>query len=126
MAIKDILKNRRIELGLTLEQVAEKVGTSKQTIQRYETGVISNIPSDKIEALATALHTTPQYIMGWTENDIYQKTPYYLDDEAAKIAQELYERPELKTLFKAAQNVSSEDLNAVKTIIDSLAKKEED
>ena len=52
---------------MTLEQTAKLVGTSKQTIQRYETGVISNIPSDRIESLAKVLKTTPAYLMGWSD-----------------------------------------------------------
>lgn len=59
------IKKLRTELGLTLEEVAKKIGTSRQTIQRYESGEISNIPSDKIEALAIALKSNPAYIMGW-------------------------------------------------------------
>ena len=69
------LKKRRLTLGYTLEEVAKKVGTSKQTIHRYETGIIANIPSDKIEALAKVLQTTPAYLMGWEnqpEEDIYK------------------------------------------------------
>lgn len=120
MAIKDMLKNRRLELGLTLEQLAEKVGTSKQTIQRYETGVISNIPSDKIEALAEALHTTPQYLMGWEDAD---NSSYYFDEEAAEIAQALHDRPELKMLFKTTRNVSPEDIKAVQQLIEQFANK---
>lgn len=56
--------------GFTLEELAKKIGTSKQTIHRYESGVISNIPSDKIEALAAALKTTPAYLMGWDEHPV--------------------------------------------------------
>lgn len=65
MTIGDLIKQRRLSLGYTLEEVAKQVGTSKQTIHRYETGIISNIPSDKIEAIAKVLQTTPAYIMGW-------------------------------------------------------------
>lgn len=73
MNIGKILKSRRLELGYTLEEVAKLVGTSKQTIHRYETGIILNIPSDKIVALAKALQTTPAHIMGWEDqDDIYQ------------------------------------------------------
>ena len=59
------LKEMRRARGLTLDALAELVGTSKQTIQRYETGKISNIPPDKVERLAAALGTTPAEIMGW-------------------------------------------------------------
>ena len=59
------LKQLRKERGLTLDRLAELVGTSKQTIQRYETGVIANIPPKRVEALAQALGTTPGELMGW-------------------------------------------------------------
>jgi len=124
VAIKDVIKERRIELGLTLEQVAEKVGTSKQTIQRYETGIIANIPSDKIEALAAVLQTTPQHIMGWDIEDDIPDT--YFDDDVKAIAMELYKRPELKVLFRTTTKVSSDDLKIVQTLVDGLAKRNED
>ena len=63
--ISNELKNRRKALGLTLEELAERIGTSKQTIHRYENGTISNIPPEKVEALAHALETTPAALMGW-------------------------------------------------------------
>ena len=55
----------RKEKKLTLDELAERVGTSKQTIHRYEKGIISNIPPEKIERLATVLETTPSELMGW-------------------------------------------------------------
>ena len=67
MELKDRLKQRRIDLNLTLEYVAKLVGVTRATVQKYETGVISNIPSDKIELLAAALQATPAYLMGWEE-----------------------------------------------------------
>lgn len=65
--IANKLKELRQKRGLTLEQVAEKLGTSKQTIHRYENGVIANIPHDKIEKLASVLGTAPSELMGWGE-----------------------------------------------------------
>ncbi len=52
---------------MTLEALADLVGTSRQTIHRYETGAISNIPPEKVELLAAALGTTPSALMGWSE-----------------------------------------------------------
>lgn len=69
MSIGQNIKMRRQDLNLTLEEVAKKVGVSRQTLSRYETGVIGNIPSDKIEALAKALQTTPATLMGWDIKD---------------------------------------------------------
>ena len=62
------LKELRKSRGMTLDDLASEIGTSKQTIHRYENGIISNIPPEKIESLATALGTTPSELMGW-END---------------------------------------------------------
>ncbi len=73
MTIGDRIKAERLRLGYTLEDVARYTKVSRQTIQKYESGVISNIPSDKIEAIATCLHVSPGYLMGWeeAEKDIY-------------------------------------------------------
>ena len=53
--------------GLTLSELAEAIGTSKQTISRYEKGIIANIPKEKIELLARALEVSPSELMGWEE-----------------------------------------------------------
>ena len=53
---------------LTLEELAQRLGTSKQTIHRYENGIISNIPHEKVRELARALEVTPSQLLGW-END---------------------------------------------------------
>ena len=63
------LKALRKERKMTLEELAQLLGTSKQTIHRYENGVITNIPHEKIEALARALDTTPSELMGWDVGD---------------------------------------------------------
>ena len=71
MSIKnEILKTRRKALGLTLEDIAQKLHTTKQTIQKYENGIITHIPLDKIEQLAAILQITPALIMGWEENHL--------------------------------------------------------
>lgn len=69
MSIGENIRRCRRDLGLTLEEVSKIVGVTRATIQKYENGIISNIPSDKIELLARALHTTPAYLMGWEGND---------------------------------------------------------
>ena len=61
------LKELRKSRGMTLDELAELIGTSKQTIHRYENGVITNVPPEKVESLAVALGTTPQELMGWEE-----------------------------------------------------------
>lgn len=72
MTIGTKIKNLRITLKLTQEELASAVGTKKQTIHKYETGIISNIPASKIKALADKLQTTPAYLMGWEEKESNQ------------------------------------------------------
>ena len=62
--LADRLKAARKAKGLTLDELAERIGTSKQTIHRYENGIISNIPHDKIAHLAQALEISPNELMG--------------------------------------------------------------
>lgn len=55
MNLSEFIKQKRIENDLTLEQLGKKVGVSKMTVLRWESGEIKNIKSDKIEKLANAL-----------------------------------------------------------------------
>ena len=61
------IKKRRLELGYSFQDLADKTNMSKSTLQRYETGTIKNLPLDKLDVLASALQTTPSYLMGWDE-----------------------------------------------------------
>lgn len=63
MKINERIKNRRKELGLSAEEVAEKIGVSPATIYRYESADIMNMGIDKLIPLAEVLHTTPGYLM---------------------------------------------------------------
>ena len=53
------LKQRRMELGLTMLDVAKLVGVSEATISRYESGNIKNMRRDRIEKYAKALRVSP-------------------------------------------------------------------
>lgn len=69
MTTGERIKERRIELGMTQLELANKLGyKSKSTINKIELG-IQNLRQSKIKALADALLTTPNYIMGWADAD---------------------------------------------------------
>lgn len=70
------IRDLRAKHDLTLEQVAQQVGVGRSTVRKWETGMIANMRRDKIEKLATALHTTPGYLMGWeSEEDSSPELP---------------------------------------------------
>lgn len=62
------LKTLRENKKLTLDEVAQKIGTSRQTLFKYENGIVTNIPSNKIEDLAGIYGVSPAYLMGWEDD----------------------------------------------------------
>ena len=69
MTIGERIKQRRKELGLSAEEVAEKMKVSAATVYRYESSDILNMGIDKLELIAKALKTTPAYLMGWEDEN---------------------------------------------------------
>ena len=68
MTMGDRIKNRRIELGMTQQELAVKMGfKTRSHISLLEQGD-RNIPISKIKNLANALEVSPEYIMGWEDN----------------------------------------------------------
>lgn len=63
------IKKRRTDLNISYQELANKTGLSKSTLQRYETGSIKNMPIDKLEVIASALDISPAYLMGWEEEN---------------------------------------------------------
>ena len=59
MTIGERIKSLRKEQNLTQTELASKVGTTKQNIYKYENGIITNIPSDRLLAISNALNVSP-------------------------------------------------------------------
>lgn len=69
LVLYENIKNRRSELHLTQEELAEKLGyKGKSMICKIEKGLV-DLPQSKITAFADALLTTPGDLMGWTEDE---------------------------------------------------------
>lgn len=65
MSKGDRIRDLRKSKGITQSEMAKLLHTTKQTISKYEKGIVTNIPSDRVEAMARILETTPEYILGW-------------------------------------------------------------
>lgn len=63
------IKERRLSLGLSVDDLAKKINKNRATIYRYENGEIENLPMNILEPLAKALQTTPAYLLGWEEKN---------------------------------------------------------
>jgi transcriptional regulator with XRE-family HTH domain len=93
------IHKRRKESGITLAQIAEKLGVTEATAQRYERGNIKSIPYEHMCAYGEILHCSPCYLMGWEEELVSRESSkilqYYetLNDigkhEATKRVEEL-------------------------------------
>lgn len=68
MTIGERIKAIRESLHISQVDFADKINVSKQTLYKYENSIITNIPSDKIEAIAFVGNTSPAYIMGWEDD----------------------------------------------------------
>ena len=62
------IRERRLELHLSVDELAGKIGKNRATIYRYENDQIKDYPSSTLEPLALALKTTPADLMGWPLN----------------------------------------------------------
>lgn len=125
MEVKDIIKNRRIELGMTLKQVAEAVGVNEGTVSRWESGDIDNMRRDRIAALSKVLHLDPLVIMGMEAVEESQQQGYYTDQVTAQIAEDMATNPNLKMLYDVQRDMDPEDLQAMYSLAMALKRKTE-
>lgn len=70
-SIGERIKLAREKIGMSQVDMANKIGVSKQNLYKYEHGLVTNIPSDKIELIGKLTGVAPAYLMGWdnTESD---------------------------------------------------------
>lgn len=114
------IKEIRLKRKMTLLEVANALGVSEATAQRYESGEIKNLKYDTIVALANLFNVSPAYLMGWDEDPNITQEDYYNDPVVAELAQQLKDRPELKVLFDASKGVSKDDIQFVIDMIERM------
>ena len=79
------IKERRLALGMSADDLAEKLGKNRATIYRYEGDEIENFPVSIIEPLAEVLLTTPAYLMGWTDDPSVARIEPAQEDEPERM-----------------------------------------
>lgn len=70
MTIGDRIRAKRQNLGLSVDELAARLGKNRATVYRYENGDIENLPVGVLEPLATALETTPAYLIGLVDSAV--------------------------------------------------------
>lgn len=67
MDVGSRIKQRRKQLKMSVDRLAEVIGKNRATIYRYESGDIENMPIEALEPIAKALNVSPAYLMGWED-----------------------------------------------------------
>jgi len=106
MTIGSRIKARRQELGISVDDLATKLGKNRATVYRYESDEIENMPLEVLEPLAKALNVTPAYLMGWDETSPIPPE----DDDLQVLLQNLRDNPAIGVLLSASKDLNEEDI----------------
>ena len=104
-----MIKEKRLALGLTLEEVGGAVGVGKSTVRKWENGLIKNMGRDKVAALAKVLGLSPAQLI---------RSDYTDEAEAASADQQI--------LFRLAKNAKPEAIRAAVAVLKSMEGENDD
>lgn len=103
--------------GLTAYRVSKDTGITQTSLSNWKNGK-SNLSQDSYRKLADYFGVSIEYLMTGRE----PSAPYYLNSDAMKVAQFLYENPAYKSLFDTTMKVKEEDIDFIKEMIERTHK----
>lgn len=89
MGMSERIKEQRLKMNLTQEELANKLGLQKSAVAKYENGRVENIKRSVILDMSKILDCTPSYLMGWDDR---------FSEESSILAAKVAKSPELKEL----------------------------
>lgn len=107
--------------GVSAYKVAKETGVTQSTLSDWKRGR-STPKTENMKKLADYFNVSLEYLMSGEEKEGGEK--YYLNDETAKMAQDIFENKELRMLFDTARDAEPEDLQAVHNMLLVLKRKE--
>lgn len=116
MNIGEKIRARRMELGMTLEEVGNIVGVGKSTVRKWETGMIQNMKRDKIDLLAKALQISPSEFISTDVDELEMSKEDHDRLEA------LHQNPRLGLLFDRTREMKSEDVDFMMQMAERILK----
>ena len=104
---------------LTQSEAAHKIGVSPQTFNTWCKGIA--LPRmGKIQKLSDFFNVDKSELID-EMSEFKDDSHYYLDDDTRELAKFMFENPEYKALFDALRNVSKDDIDFVKEMIDRMS-----
>lgn len=113
--IRELRKAKKI----TQIEMAKKLHTTKQTISKYEKGIVTNIPSDRLEDMARMLDTTPEYILGWKEASVSEKEK---SDVISDITDRMFDDDAFLSVVESLHNLPPEQFNRANSLLNLFFK----
>ena len=113
--VKELCREKKIPIS----KLEKDLGYSNGYIGQLRKGIF---PSDRLLEISEYLSVSTEFLMNGKEKLNDEK--YYLNDETASIAQEIFENKELRMLFDASRNATPEDLKTVRDMMLALKRKE--
>lgn len=108
MLTGELIKYYRKRRGITQEELAARLGTTKQTISRYEKGIIANMKRSTVIQIAHELDVDAAVLFGLDLNEI---------TKAEQIRDAIRQRPILGELLEIAQSLSDDEIKAMMRIL---------
>lgn len=121
METKDLIKAKRIENGMTMKQLAEKVGVSEATISRWESGNIATMKQTKIAALAKALDISPALLVTGECETVKNNL---INTENSKIP--VLDDPDIRMIARKSLNNDPKKAQKLKQVIELILSDDED
>ena len=114
------IKYYRERAGLTMEQLAKKVGVQNSAINKYEKGIVTNIPIERVKKIAAALEVEPADLVEWNDDvDIwgYDKEQNVYTKKRLALREFIDEAPEeMLDIIEWLVTMRPEQLNALMTL----------
>lgn len=118
MTVGERIKQKRLELGMTQDELAKKAGyKSRSSINKIECS--RDLPIKKVKKVAAVLECTPSYLMGWEEEN--KEIEEQADDDFKK----MFSDERIVNYAIKLSNLSKEKQEHIISLIDMLEEKGE-
>lgn len=121
MDLKERIKELCKLKNISMNALEAELGFAKGYLSKLGSGG-STPNTNKIQRIADYFGVTIDYLMTGEERS--ENQGYYLNEETAQIAQDIFENKELRMLFDASRKASPEDLKSLHAMAIALKRKE--